>query len=396
MVALIFESLAIASLAAWLAIASISCFLVYKCVTDLPPPRPGYNPQTVLIIPVRGVPKHLDALWRGICTQTFRPFRVVFAVESIDDPVYEALRSLSDGPPTEIVVAGATVRRGQKVHNQLAALATLQPADAVIVFADADIVPAADWLTLLLRELRDPKNAMVSGYRWMTPSDDRCSTACLCVANASLATIGWRRSFNLAWGGSMALRRETLDLLDIAGCWDRAVLEDLPLSRAAHALGYIESEPDVLVPTPASYSWKEAIAFGRRQYLFVRMYSPRHWLVAAGATTLPLIGWTVSLILTAGGNKAALATLLVANALDHVRARLRRRVPEKLWGTAMPRRMALIDRWGTPIYLGFHALIIWSTLFGRTIVWAGRSYRLDANNQVVQIKRLADAAVDAG
>jgi hypothetical protein len=229
----------------------------------------------------------------------------------------------------------------------------------------------------------------------MVPSDDRWSSVFLCAANASIATLGKPRSFNLAWGGSMALRRETLDALDLASCWDRAVSDDLSLSRAVRArTAYIESPPDVLVPTPASYSWQEAIAFGRRQYLLVRMHAPRHWVLAAGATTLPLIGWAVALPLAAGGNKVAIATLLVANVLDHVRAHLRRRVPAKLWGTDIPRRMAWLDRWGTPVYLAFHALIIWSTLFGRTINWAGRTYRLDANNRVVKIE--SDAVPRSG
>jgi hypothetical protein len=395
MVGLILESLVVASFAAWLVIASVSCFSAYKCQCDPPPIATDYNPATVLIIPVRGVPKHLDALWLGICTQIFRPFRVVFAVESVADRAHEALRSLSGGPATEIVVAGATVQRSQKIHNLLAALGTVQPTDAVVVFADADMVPAADWLSRLMREVRDLKNDVVSGYRWMVPSDDRWSSVFLCAANASIATLGKPRSFNLAWGGSMALRRETLDALDLASCWDRAVSDDLSLSRAVRArTAYIESPPDVLVPTPASYSWQEAIAFGRRQYLLVRMHAPRHWVLAAGATTLPLIGWAVALPLAAGGNKVAIATLLVANVLDHVRAHLRRRVPAKLWGTDIPRRMAWLDRWGTPVYLAFHALIIWSTLFGRTINWAGRTYRLDANNRVVKIE--SDAVPRSG
>ena len=49
------------------------------------------------------------------------------------------------------------------------------------------------------------------------------------------------------------------------------------------------------------------------------------------------------------------------------------------------RRMAWLDRWGTPAYLAFHAIIIWSTLFGRTITWAGRTYQLDASNRVTHI-----------
>jgi cellulose synthase/poly-beta-1,6-N-acetylglucosamine synthase-like glycosyltransferase len=388
----VLDGLVVVVFAAWLVIAALACVCAYYCQCDPPAISTGYDPSAVVIIPVRGRPEHVDALWRGLCAQIFRSFRIVFAVESIDDPAYAALRSLTGGPAAEIVVAGAAAGRGQKVHNLLAALRTLQPADAVVVFADADILPAADWLSRLIRELADPSKTVASGYRWMVPSDERWSTAFVCAANASIATLLRLPPLSLAWGGSMALRRETLDALDLERIWDRGVSDDLLLSSAVRAHGWtIDSPPDVLVPTPAAFSWREAIAFGRRQYLLVRMHAPRQWILGAGATTLPLLGWAVALPLVAIGDKVAIAALLLANILDHIRARLRGRVPVKLWGTKIPRRMAWLDRWGTPAYLAFHALIIWSTLFGRTVTWAGRTYRVDAQHRVVAMSGDASA-----
>src|SRR5262245_21902859 len=330
---LVFDSLVLAAFAGWLSVAAVACLCAFNCQLDPPPIETGYQPATVVIIPVRGVPEHLNALWRGICAQIYRPFRIVFAVESVADPAYAALQSLADGPPTEIIVAGTTSCRGQKVHNLLAALRTLRSSDAAVVFADADLVPAADWLMRLIRPLCDPVNDVVSGYRWMVPTDERWSTAFACTANASIATLARVRPLNLAWGGSTALRRETLDALHLEECWDRAVLDDLTLTRAVRTRGgHVYGPRDVLVHTPTACTWKQAIAFGRRQYLLVRMHAPREWLLAASATTLPLVGWATAVPLAATGDKVAMATLVVANILDHLRALLRRRVPRKLWG----------------------------------------------------------------
>lgn len=386
MTTVVFHSLIFALFAAWLLIAAAACFCAFNCQFDPPPIESGYHPKTVVIIPVRGIPARLEALWGGLLAQIYRPFRVVFAVESTEDPAYRALASLSGGPRTEIVVAGAAGCRSQKVHNLLAALRTLRPDDAAIVFADADIAPAADWLMRLVRPLCDPKNAAVSGYRWMVPIDRLWSTAFVCIANASVATLLRLRPFNVAWGGSTALRREVLDELNLETYWDRTLADDLALTRAVRARGgFVYGPRYVLVPTPVSYTWRQAVAFGRRQYLHVRLHALPIWLLAAGATTLPVLGWIAALPLAVLGNRLAIATLVLANILDHARARMRRRVARKLWGTDIPSRMASLDRWGTPVCLAFHSLIIWSTLFGGSVTWAERTYYLDAQRRVNKV-----------
>jgi cellulose synthase/poly-beta-1,6-N-acetylglucosamine synthase-like glycosyltransferase len=375
-----------AALVAWVAIAAIACVSVLYAQSDRPPLEGNADTPAVLIIPVRGVPGHLDAMWQGICAQTYCSLRVIFAVESTDDPAYAAVRALRGGPAVEIVVAGPTGLRGQKVHNMLAALRTLQPGDDIVVFADADIVPKPDWLARLIRALDDDGANMVSGYRWSYATDNRWATAFVCVINSSVATAARRSAWNIAWGGSMVLRRQTVEALDLERCWGRAVLDDLPLSRAVKEAGIgLRSPRDTLVPGPVSFSWKDAIAFGRRQYLFVRMHAPLQWVMAAGATTLPLIGWAVALPLAFGGDGYAIGAIVSANVLDQVRATLRQRVPRKLWGTSITGRTAWLDRWGTPAYLLVHAVVVWSTLFGRSITWAGRTYRLDGRQRVVSV-----------
>jgi len=82
---------------AWLLVSAISCFGVYWTQRGRDSFLPESGEPTVLIIPVHGVPPHLADLWRGISRQSYRSFRVVFAVESRSDPAYAALRSLEGG-----------------------------------------------------------------------------------------------------------------------------------------------------------------------------------------------------------------------------------------------------------------------------------------------------------
>jgi len=380
-----FGDLLIVPLAAWLIVSAVACFGVYIAQRERPPVSVGAVEPTVLIIPVRGIPPHLPELWRGLCVQTHRPARVIFAVESAQDPAYARLRKLSGGPPVEVVVAGKANRRGQKIHNMLAALGHLEPNDAIVIFADADIAPAADWLARLLRDLDRQDIGMTSGYRWLIPTDERWSTAFVCIVNASIASTPRDSKWANAWGGSMALRRHTIDALALPTLWDRAVSDDLTISPAARALGgKVRSPRDALVPALASYGWTDAIVFGRRQYLFTRTHAPRLWIVAAAATTIPLVGWATALPLALIGNKLATGAIVLAYALDYTRARLRERIPRNLWGVESHPRIKWLDRWATPAWLALHAAVIWSTLFGRTIRWAGRIYQIDAKRRLQQ------------
>src|SRR5215510_1878714 len=371
-------------LAAWLIVAALSCFGVYITQRERQTVGGSRAEPIALIIPVRGTPSHLRELWQGICAQTRGPLRVIFAVERADDPAGSALRALTGGPPFDIVVAGVATKRGQKIHNMLAALGRVEPSDAIVVFADADIAPAPDWLARLLRDLETGRLGMTSGYRWLMPSDERWSTAFVCVINSSIAAAPRDSKWANAWGGSMALRRHTLDALALPSVWEHAVSDDLTISRAVRALGgKVRSPRDALVPALSSYSWKDAIVFGRRQYLFTRTHAPRLWLVAAAATTIPLAGWATALPLAVAGDKLAIGTIAIAYALDYIRARLRERIPRRLWGIESHPRVKWLDRWATPAWLALHAAVIWSTLLGRTIHWAGRRYRIDTKQRLV-------------
>ena len=185
----------------------------------------------------------------------------------------------------------------------------------------------------------------------------------------------------------MLMHRNAIAGLELERIWDRAMLDDLSLTRSvwAHA-GRVHCPRDALVLTPASYAWKDAIAFARRQYLWLRIHTPWHWAFIVTVTTLPLVGWAVALALALNGSLAAIVIIIAANMLDHLRAFFRRQVPKKLWNLHVPGRIARLDSWGTPIWLLVNAAVVWSTLLGRRIDWAGRSYLLDSQGRVLRME----------
>ena len=128
----------------------------------------------------------------------------------------EAEESERPGAPLHTVVAGQSGRTGQKVWNLLAALDAIEASDEIVAFVDADTLPAPEWLARLVAALVNTGREAVTGYRWIIPADNRVSSAIVAAANASVVTVPRLPSIiNHCWGGTMAMRRTTLERIDI-------------------------------------------------------------------------------------------------------------------------------------------------------------------------------------
>jgi cellulose synthase/poly-beta-1,6-N-acetylglucosamine synthase-like glycosyltransferase len=376
-----------AAIAAWLAeaaLATIAVWHYWRGVRGSVPP--GFAAPTVVIVPVRG-DQGLSRLLPALHAQRFRDWRLIFSLETDSDPAYPLLARFAaetaERPETELVVAGVATASGQKIHNQLAALARLRPRDEVVVFADADIVPRPDWLARLVDPLGRDDVQIVSGWRWLVPDDDRLATAFVAAAHASMSLAPRTRRWALAWGGSTALRRRYLEEIDLPARWRGAVSDDLRLTQVAWAHGGTVLGPSaLLLRSPIGYGWRDGAAFIRRQYLFIRIHAPRYWALAAVAVTIPLLGWAAAIATILGGQRWLLLAFALAISLHRFRAEIRGRVARLLWDEPNRRRQRWLDRWAVPAWLLFHAALLWSTAFGRTIRWAGRRYRLDADGNL--------------
>jgi hypothetical protein len=376
----------------WLAGSITGVIGVYVCRSRLVfKPLVKSRPAIAVIIPVRGASPNLAKLWKALCGQSYPKFRVLFAVESEDDPAHRALKSLiarARRPPAQIVVAGLAHDEGQKVHNQRAAMARLRRGDKIVVFADADVAPTPQWLDEIADLLATRSAMIVSGYRWMVPGDRRLATAFACAINDAVASQPRLSVLSLAWGGTLAVWRETLERIDADGTLKGSLNDDLRLTRAAADAGsVVETPPHMLLRTAVGFGWRELIEFGRRQYIQIRIYAPEFWGFAALATTIPVLGWAFALPLALSGDLPAIGVLAAAIALHQARVTLRLEIPRTLWGVEQDRTVTLLDRWAAPISTLIHAALIWSTLFARTLRWGGRLYRIDAPQRVRILER---------
>ena len=108
-----------AILAAWMALAAASTLgcALYLRLLRRPQPRSAAAPPVLVAVPVRG-DAGLEGFLSALSAQDYAAWRVVFTVEDRADPAFPALARFAAAHPSraEVVVAGATERRAQKVR----------------------------------------------------------------------------------------------------------------------------------------------------------------------------------------------------------------------------------------------------------------------------------------
>jgi ceramide glucosyltransferase len=273
-----------------LALGGVIRFALYSLRRQ--PVRPNrYQPKAAVIIPCRGLDHDFEENIRAYLIQDYRDYEIILVTESESDPAYPVLMKLikTARRPVWMVVAGEAKGQGQKVHNLCAAIDMLNSIDRrteVLVFADSDAQVARRWLSELVNPLSDKKIGATTGFRWYLPADDqrwfggRFASILLSIWNAgALSLLGERSGF--AWGGSMAIRRDTFEKLGIKERWQGAVSDDYVLTSAVREAGKrIKFVPKCLVPSYDESTLKDLLEFTTRQMRITRVYSPRIWKLA--------------------------------------------------------------------------------------------------------------------
>jgi Glycosyltransferase like family 2 len=383
-----------AAIALWLLQNLGSTIAVAAYRRGLPRPEvPGVEPNAAVILPVRGAANLADHL-RLLRAQEYGRYRIIASVESRDDPAFAVLSEAQReaGAPLEVTVAGLARDAGQKVVNQLAALERLKPDDAIVAFIDADALPTPLWLPRLVAVLINSGKPLATGYRWMTPADDRLSSCCLAAANGAVAALPrGALPLMIVWGGSVAVKSETLEAIRLEDHWRGAISDDLQMAEALRQAKLLAHAPrQGLLLTPVSCSWRGFFAFGVRQYRFVWIHQPKNWAIALACLWAPPLCLALAAPSLIEGSAGAWAALALILALGEVRGRVRRGIQRALWPDldgARDERRWRAERWLRPAWWLIHALSAAAAPLSRTIDWAGIRYRVNGPQSVIVERR---------
>jgi hypothetical protein len=382
-----------ATVAVFYALGLLALALFYAAHLQIPDERP--RADVALVLPLTGPSPSLEELLAALAAQSLRPRRLIVAVESRDDPAYRRAAALGGnyaGLRIELVVAGLSPWRSQKCTNLLAALRQLDDNDAYVVLFDADIRPQPWWLAALVAPLAAGRADIVNGYRWQMPKTLSLATALVAAIDHTIATLPRLSMTRAIWGGSLALTRHALQILDLPATIGRALTEDLPIGERAAETGLrVLTRRAIRVPTPLDGRFQELWRFGRRQYQLIRIYRPGLWSYAAIVVTTDLIARLVllSMLIVAGASGPALSAILVAAALGSIATEIRLAVGKRL-GVAEPIGFRLSQHllvWLILPVPGFHASVIWGGFVSSPVRWAHIHYLVDRSGRVVEVMR---------
>lgn len=379
-----------ATVAVFYSLWAVALALLFAARLQIPMDR--LSVRATLILPATGHLPGLEDLLTALTVQSLPPFRMIIVVESREDPAYERVAAIAGRYPQlniTLVVAGLSPLRSQKCTNLLAALAQLEADDAYIVLLDADIRPQPWWLSSLVAPLAAGRADLVNGYRWPVPAILSPGTVLAAAIDRAVAVLPRVTQSRPIWGGSLAVTRHAIEILDLPSTIGRTLTEDLPIGdRAAESGLRVLTRRTIRPLTPLDSSIRDLWRFGRRQYQLIRLYRRGLWRFAAFVVTTDLLA-RIALLSAMAASGFALAAILTVAALGSIAAEVRIAIGSKLDAAdRMSFRLAQhLLVWAILPVPVFHASMIWGGFVTSPVVWRHIHYVVDRTGRVIEVSR---------
>jgi ceramide glucosyltransferase len=337
--------------------------------TDLPP--------ATVIVPVKGGDPGLRENLDALATQDYPDYELIVVAHCAADIPAGVL-------PARVRVVLAHAQEpgtGEKVLNLRTAVRFARKNAVLFAFADSDGRVSPSWLRALAAPLADARVGASTGYRWYAPEPPDFWSLMRGVWDAVIGGTFGPGSNAFAWGGSMAIRRETFHAIRVPDFWRDTVSDDYALSDAVHrARLRIVFAPGAMAVSTGRTSGREFLQWARRQLIITRVYRPRLWCTALVAHIFYCGGMAAAIIASIHGSRGAEWLLLAqlspgmlkgANRATLAKAEL----PEyKAWFD----RHAWVHTLWTPLATWVWLIVLLASAFGNRIEWRGNRYRLTA------------------
>ncbi|WP_031387417.1 glycosyltransferase [Desulfonatronum thiodismutans] len=244
-------------------------------------PDRGYRPKVCLIVPCKGLDPDFDVNIGAFFDQDYPDLELILVTASRDDPAHEALQKRLHAHPqvrARLLVAGIAPGRGQKINNQLKAVAEVGEDTDVLVFMDSDARPGPGFVRHLVQPLENHQTGLATGFRWYMPVQGGLWSVLRSAWNGGGVVFLTDPQANYAWGGAMAIRKKTFETCKVADRWQTALSDDMTITSAVRSQGLgIRFVPQCLVSTHEDCTFAQMLEWTNRQTIIARVYHPALW-----------------------------------------------------------------------------------------------------------------------
>lgn len=348
-------------------------------LAELPAPDSDRLPRATVIVPVKGDDPGLRENLAALADQDYPAFELIVVAQCAADIPAGVLPAHA-----RIVLAHAEEPgTGGKVLNLRTAIRFARKDSLLFAFADSDGRVSRNWLRALAAPLAaaapDARVGASTGYRWYAPQPPDFWSLMRSVWDAVIGGTFGPGSNAFAWGGSMAILRETFYAIRVPEFWSGTVSDDYALSEAVHRAGLqIVFAPGALAVSTGRTRAREFLAWARRQLTITRVYRPRLWLTALIAHIFYCGGMAAAVIASIHGSRGAEWVLIAQLSPGMLKGTNRATLAK----AALPEYKAWFDRhawvhtlW-VPLATWVWLIVLLGSAFSNEIEWRGCRYRL--------------------
>lgn len=248
----------------------------------------NFEPQVGVVLCLRGDDPSLASCVESLLGQTYPNFEILFVLDDHQDPALATLERCTQTANASIKTSthflSHEIAKTCSLKNQAVIAAVTQADEAIEVFAlvDADGVVEPSWLANLVEPLAQPDVGVTTGNRWFEPENGNLGSKVRKAWNA--ASLPQMSIYNIPWGGSLAIKRSTINDCNLMDRWSNAFCEDTMLAGELSKQNLcVLRVPKVIVINREATSLSAAMKWISRQLLTVRLHHKSWPLVFAHA-----------------------------------------------------------------------------------------------------------------
>lgn len=260
-------------------------------------------PTSAVILCLRGGDPFLSKCIDGLMAQDYPNYRVIIMVDHPQDPsvaiLHAALAKLAFKHYEIQTLSNPLDSCSLKCSSLVQAISTLPESTTFIALLDADTIPHSSWLRELATALQPSEVGAATGNRWYMP--ERLSQGSLIRYVWNAAAVVQMYWYRIAWGGTLAVKLDSIRRAGLLDRWRSALCEDTMLRRQLASIGQrVEFVPSLMMINREDSAVLPYFRWVKRQLLTAKLYHPL-WIAVVGhgisSALFLLWGWGSVLVL---------------------------------------------------------------------------------------------------